>query len=48
MDFVMTIKFAKDNVFDLYINDEWVMSRGHYENILDEAKRIIESSLINK
>lgn len=48
MDFVMTIKLAKDNVFDLYINDEWIVSRGHYENILDEAKRIIESSLINK
>ena len=48
MDFIITIKFAKDNVFDLYLNDEWVASRGHYENILDEAKKLIEDSLINK
>lgn len=42
MDFVMTIKLAK-NVFDLYIK-----SRGHYENILNEVKKVIENSLICK
>lgn len=48
MDFVITIKFAKDNVFDLYLNGEWVASRSHYENILNETKKLIEDSLINK
>lgn len=48
MDFVITIKFAKDNVFDLYLNDEWVASRASYENILYETKKLIENSLINK
>ena len=38
----MTIKLAK-NVFDLYIK-----SRGHYENILNEVKKVIENSLICK
>ena len=45
--FDITIKLRRDNVYDLYFNDEWVASRGHYENILDEAKKIMEDSLIN-
>ena len=45
--FDITIKLRGDNVYDLYFNDEWVSSRGHYENILDEAKRVIEKSFLN-
>lgn len=45
--FDITIKLRGDNVYDLYFNDEWVASRGHHENILDEAKKIMEDSLIN-
>ena len=45
--FDITIKLRGDNVYDLYFNDDWVASRGHYENILDEAKSIIEKSLLN-
>ena len=48
MDFVITIKLAKDNVFDLYLNNEWIASRGNYENILEKEKKIIEKRLINK
>lgn len=46
--FDITIKLCSDNVYDLYLNDEWIASRGHYENILDEAKKLIENALINK
>lgn len=45
--FDITIKLREDNVYDLYFGDEWVASRGHYENILDEAKKIIEQRLLN-
>lgn len=43
----ITIKLRGDNVYDLYLNDEWVASRGSYENILLEAKGLIERDLIN-
>ena len=45
--FDLTIKLRGDHVYDLYFNDEWVASRGSYENILDEARSIIKNSLIN-
>jgi len=45
--FDITIKLRGDHVYDLYFNDEWVASRGSYENIPDEAKKIIENDLIN-
>ena len=44
--FDITIKLRGDNVYDLYFNDVWAASRGHYEGILDEAKKLIESDLI--
>lgn len=45
--FDITIKLRGDNVYDLYFNDEWVVSRGSYLNILDAAKKLIEDDLIN-
>ena len=45
--FDLTIKLRGYNVYDLYFNDEWVASRGSYENIIDEAKKLIENDLIN-
>lgn len=36
-----TIKLRGDNVYDLYVDDKWVASRGHYESILDEIRNII-------
>ena len=44
--FDITIKLCGDGVYDLYFNDVWGVSRGHYENILDEAKKLIEKDLI--
>lgn len=45
--FDITIKLRGDNVYDLYFNDEWVVSRGCYRVILEEAKKLIEDDLIN-
>ena len=36
------IKQRGDGVYDLYINEEWIVSRGHYENILEEVKKEIK------
>lgn len=36
------IKQRGDGVYDLYINGDWKISRGHYENILDEARNAIK------
>ena len=38
-----TIKLRGDNVYDLYVNDNWVASRGCYLNILEETKKYIET-----
>lgn len=37
-----TIKLRGDNVYDLYVDDQWVASRGHYENILEEIRKEIK------
>lgn len=36
------IKQRFDGVYDLYINGQWVASRGHYENILEEIRKEIK------
>lgn len=36
------IKQRFDGVYDLYINGEWVVSKGHYENVLDEIRNLIK------
>ena len=40
-----TIKLREDHVYDLYINDQWVLSRGSHENLLDELKKIMDAEL---
>lgn len=37
-----TIKLRGDNVYDLYVDDKWIASRGHYENILEEIRKEIK------
>lgn len=38
------IKQRGDGVYDLYVDDKWIASQGHYENIIEvireEIKRI--------
>ena len=43
--FDITIKLRGDNVYDLYMNNEWIASRGSCDNILDEVKNEIKKSL---
>ena len=44
--FDITIKLRGDNVYDLYMDGEWITSRGSCENIVDEAKDVIRKSLL--
>lgn len=43
--FEWKIKLRCDNVYDLYVNGKWVLSRGSHENILDELKTIMDAEL---
>lgn len=43
--FDITIKLRGDNVYDLYIDNNWIASRGSCENILDEVKNEIKKTL---
>ena len=36
------IKRRGDGIYDIYLNDKWVASRGHYENVLEEIRAIIQ------
>ena len=38
----ITIRMRKENVYDIYLNDTWVASKGHYENVLDEIRTLIK------
>lgn len=40
-----TIKLREDRVFDLYIDGTWVLSRGSYDNVLEELKTIMDAEL---
>lgn len=46
--FDITIKLRGDNVYDLYLDGEWISSRGSCENILDEARNIIKKHLLEE
>lgn len=39
------IKLREDRVYDLYIDNQWVLSRGSHVNILEELKKIMDSEL---
>lgn len=45
--FNITIKLRGDNVYDLYLGDKWIASRGSYEHILDEVREAVKVSLLN-
>lgn len=46
--FNITIKLRGDNVYDLYMDDEHIASRGSCDTILDEARNAIKTSLIGE
>lgn len=37
------IKLRGDNVYDFYMDDKYMASRGHYENIIDELRKAIKT-----
>lgn len=44
--FDITIKLRGDNVYDLYLDGEWIASRGNCDNLLNDVKGVIKESLI--
>lgn len=44
--FDITLKLRGDNVYDLYVDGEWVTSRGSSDNALDEVKEVIRQSFL--
>ena len=40
-----TIKLRGDNVYDLYLDDTWVGSRGSAETVLSDLKDVMISTL---
>lgn len=46
--FDVTIKLRGDNVYDLYIDGEWISSRGSYDGILDSLRHEVEKSLLDE
>ena len=44
--FDITIKLRGDNVYDLYIDGNWMASRGSCETILDEVRNAVKKSLL--
>lgn len=46
--FDVTIKLRGDNVYDLYIDGEWVISRGSYDGILDALRYEVKKSLLDE
>lgn len=46
--FDFTIKLRGDNVYDLYLDGDWVASRGSCDNIIDDARSVMKYSLVNE
>ena len=38
----IVLKLREDRVWDLYIDDQWVLSRGSHDSILEELKKIMD------
>ena len=43
--FNIIIKLRGDNVYDFYMDNKWIASRGSCENILDEVRNEIKKAL---
>lgn len=46
--FDIVIKLRGDNVYDLYIDGEWIASRGSHDGILEELSKEVKKSLIGE
>ena len=38
----ITIKRKECGIYEIYYNDAWICSKGHYENVLDEVRNLIK------
>lgn len=45
--FDITIKLRGDNVYDLYVDGEWIVSRGSYGNIIDEVRNVVRKAFLD-
>ena len=41
----VTLKLREDHVWDLYIDDQWVLSKGDHTHILEELKKIMDAEM---
>lgn len=41
----ITIKLRGDNVYDLYIDGEWVSSHGNCDKVLKDVRTAVETAL---
>ena len=46
-EFNIKIKLRGDNVYDLYLDGEWVASSGDCYGIVDEVREAVKRSLYN-
>lgn len=46
--FNIVLKLKGDNVYDLYLDDEWIASRGSCDNILEVLKDEIRKSFLKE
>ena len=44
--FDIIIKLRGDNVYDLYVDGEWVTSRGSCDKILEDVNNVVKKALI--
>ena len=44
--FNIMVKLRGDNVYDLYVDGEWVVSRGNCDKILEDINSIVKESLV--
>lgn len=45
-EFNIKIKLRGDNVYDLYVDGEWVTAHGNCEKILRDVSEIVKDALI--
>ena len=41
----ITIRLRGDNVYDLYINGEWISSHGNSDKVLEDVRDVVKEAL---
>ena len=45
-EFNIKIKLRGDNVYDLYVNGEWISSHGNCDKVLEDVSGVVEEALM--